>query len=61
MIATDELQVWKIVAYFKALPRHSPEGTKETNEKPQGSRTPGRDSNPATPECEAGMLLYSNL
>jgi hypothetical protein len=41
---------------FKALPRNSPGGTDENHENlSQDSRSPDRDLNPGTPECE-GVL-----
>jgi hypothetical protein len=41
---------------FKVLSLYSPGGTDENHEKPQDSRSPGRDFNPKPPEYETGVL-----
>jgi hypothetical protein len=40
----------------KELTRHSTDRTEENHEKPQGSRSLGRNLNPGPPEYEAGVL-----
>jgi hypothetical protein len=41
---------------FKLLSRHEPRRTEETYEKPQASRSTGRELNPRPPEYDAGVL-----
>jgi hypothetical protein len=46
-----------VVAYFKVLPRHLPEGTETTTKNlSRYSRSPGRDLKPGPSEYEAGVL-----
>jgi hypothetical protein len=53
MIVNNELErTWKeaVVAEFYVLYLHLSGGTKEYHEKPQNSRSPGRDLNPGPSE-----------
>jgi hypothetical protein len=42
---------------FEVLSRHLAGETEENHEKPQGGRSPGRDTSPVSPEHEAGVLI----
>jgi hypothetical protein len=41
---------------FKVLSRHSSGKCEENHENPQDRRSLGRDLNPGSPECDAGVL-----
>jgi hypothetical protein len=46
-----------VVAQFKDLFRHFPEGTEKKKISVLDSRSPGQDSNRRPPEYEAGVLI----